>query len=395
MSNKLNEAIEIQDEYQLPEEELHRVRFAVQTFDVDRLVRLLQNKDLVIPSFRMSEDEIDLHGFQREFVWKKPQMDSFVESVLMKYPTQGIFLVEQSDDSHLVLDGQQRLTCLKYFKEGTYKAVDENGNIQEKRFILESKNVSSEFAELTYDTLPDRLRRAFDGYVFSATVIRTIPESGNKRAIYQIFERINSKGTLLNDHEIRIATYAGPIITFVEKLNASPEWREFYGKQDQRLKDHELITRILALYFMSHTYKSPMKSFMNEFYEVYGNRVSDIKSTDDDSNELVKARKKFLAVAKKINSSTFTSSPYGLKNLAWIDSTFVGLMELDSNELENLDMNNLYEELLKLASHVTKYDANQNVAEGNFRDEYSRHAAAKSSVEKRLANIRTILNELK
>jgi len=61
---------------------------------------------------------LEVEGFQRRFVWRRPQMDRFIESLLLGYPIPGIFLVQQSDKRYLVLDGQQRLTTLtKYYDD--------------------------------------------------------------------------------------------------------------------------------------------------------------------------------------------------------------------------------------------------------------------------------------
>jgi hypothetical protein len=65
-------------------------------FDVHGLVRRLENNDIVIPTFDPDQPtESGLEGFQRRFVWRKPQMDRFIESLLLGYPVPGVFLVEE------------------------------------------------------------------------------------------------------------------------------------------------------------------------------------------------------------------------------------------------------------------------------------------------------------
>jgi hypothetical protein len=65
-------------------------------FPVDGLVKRLDNKDILIPTFDpdISDTASDLVGFQRDFVWTKPQSDRFVESLLLGFPVPGIFLVQ-------------------------------------------------------------------------------------------------------------------------------------------------------------------------------------------------------------------------------------------------------------------------------------------------------------
>src|SRR5690348_3139591 len=62
-------------------------------FDVEGLVRRLQRNDIVIPTFGHGDTSVETAGFQRDFVWRKPQMDRFIESLLLGYPVPGIFLV--------------------------------------------------------------------------------------------------------------------------------------------------------------------------------------------------------------------------------------------------------------------------------------------------------------
>jgi hypothetical protein len=95
-----------------PEAQASQVVYSGQDFDVVGLIRRLQNDDILIPTFGHEDVRIETAGFQRSFVWNRPQMDKFIESILLGYPIPGIFLVKQPDKRYLVLDGQQRLSTL-------------------------------------------------------------------------------------------------------------------------------------------------------------------------------------------------------------------------------------------------------------------------------------------
>ncbi|OKH61440.1 hypothetical protein EB74_20255 [Mycobacterium sp. SWH-M5] len=104
-------------------------------YPVDGLVKRLKRRDIVVPSFDPLFDESDeVRPFQRSFVWSRPQMDRFVESLLLGLPVPGIFLVRDRDNKLLVLDGQQRLRTLHAFYSGFH---------DDKRFRL--KNVQQPF----------------------------------------------------------------------------------------------------------------------------------------------------------------------------------------------------------------------------------------------------------
>ena len=64
-------------------------------YPVDGLVKRLNQGDIVVPLFRLDpEPGQSTVGFQREFVWTKPQADHFIESLLLGLPVPGIFLVK-------------------------------------------------------------------------------------------------------------------------------------------------------------------------------------------------------------------------------------------------------------------------------------------------------------
>lgn len=224
-------------------------------FDVEGLVRRLNRGDVIVPTFGHKRDlPIETARFQRGFVWTRPQMDRFIESLLLEYPIPGIFLVRQADKRYLVLDGQQRLSTLAAFYSGLH---------EKREFALH--NVANEFKGLTYETLPAELRRTLDSTFIQATIVETDGSTESLDAVYQVFERLNSGGTQLTPHEIRVALYAGPFIEFLTTLNDDPSWRDLYGRKSPRLRDQEVVLRVVALYVSPGTYKRPLKKFLNDF----------------------------------------------------------------------------------------------------------------------------------
>ncbi|MEU0492046.1 DUF262 domain-containing protein [Nocardiopsis sp. NPDC006139] len=253
------------------EAEAKPVTYTGTDFDVEGLVRRLGRGDIVIPTFGHGDPSLETAGFQRGFVWRRPQMDRFIESLLMGYPIPGIMLVEQTDRRYLVLDGQQRLRTMAAFYEGVHAG---------REFVLD--NVAAEFKGLKYKTLRPEQRRQMDNTFIQATIVKTDGTQESLEAIYQVFERLNSGGTQLTPHEIRIALYPGMLVDFLEDLNQLPAWRGLYGARSPRLRDQELILRIIALYINIDGYFRPQKKFLNEFLGKHRNmegiEEGDIKS---------------------------------------------------------------------------------------------------------------------
>lgn len=221
-------------------------------YPVDGLVKRLGNDDIVVPSFDPGHElATDVEAFQRKFVWTKLQCDRFVESLLLGFPVPGIFLVQQNNKRLLVLDGQQRLLTLAAFYSGV---------LNKKEFSLE--HVQPEYVGATYKTLDEESRRTLDDAIIHATVIRKTKNAQDLASVYSLFERLNSGGTQLSPHEIRVALAPGPLMYLIRDLNNVPAWRSVFGNPSKALKDQELILRFLAMRFARETYKSPMKDFL-------------------------------------------------------------------------------------------------------------------------------------
>lgn len=222
-------------------------------YPVDGLVKRLTQGDIVVPLFRLEpEPGQSTVGFQREYVWTKPQADHFIESLLLGLPVPGIFLVKESNGKHLVLDGQQRLRTLESFYDGLF---------QGKEYKLET--VQEKWRDKTYKTLHADDRRRLDDSIIHATVVRQDEPTEDQSSIYLIFERLNSGGTFLQPQEIRVALYHGQFASLLSKLNDNAKWRALYGKKSPRLKDLELILRFFSMYFYASKYERPMKDFLN------------------------------------------------------------------------------------------------------------------------------------
>jgi hypothetical protein len=307
------------------------VNYSGQDFDVIGLIRRLGENDILIPSYGHGDNRIISAGFQRSFVWTRPQMDRFIESILLGYPIPGIFLVRQNDRRYLVLDGQQRLRTLKYFHDGLPDG---------KEFTLH--NVADQFKGLTYSKLSENQRRLFNDTFIQATIVVSDNTPVSLEAIYQIFERLNAGGTQLTPHEIRVALFAGSFIDFVEKLNQDANWRRLYGKKSPRLRDQELVLRIIALYNNEADYRRPLKAFLNKFVAEHR------QEKGDDLEATIGTRFRRSAELLAAGDAAGALRLGGAQiNSALTEAVFVGLMRrLDQgDQLDHVRVGNLMGEL--------------------------------------------------
>jgi hypothetical protein len=63
-------------------------------------------------------------------------------------------------------------------------------------------------------------------------------------------------------------------IDFVADLNRSNAWRRLYGAVSPRLRDQELVLRVIALFVTPGTYRRPQKQYLNSFAGAHRDCVS-------------------------------------------------------------------------------------------------------------------------
>lgn len=308
-----------------------RVTFATQDMSIDALVKRLNRKSMLVPQFGGQDALVQVPGFQRGFVWSKAQMDKFIESLLLGYPVPGIFLVKQEDDNRmLILDGQQRLITLQRFYGGLHDG---------KEFTL--NYVGDEFKGLTYQTLDEALQFKLDDSYMQATIVAADGSDEVNDSIFQIFERLNSGGTQLTPHEIRVALYAGNLMASIEGLNGNTDWRALFGGKSKRIRDHELIMRILALYTDSQSYNRPLKTYLNKFAR------KDRKTEIDSDPRGALFLDACAAINKQIGPRAFRRPGGAQVNTAQAEAVTIAVMESLKGGKTLTDLSDRFDSLIK------------------------------------------------
>jgi hypothetical protein len=303
------------------EDENPEVSYRSEDIDVYGLVRRIKHKSIYIPRFgeRQGPDN-DTEGFQREFIWTNKQIDRFIESIFLGYPIPAIFLVKLSDQRRIVLDGQQRLQALTMFHSDNHKIGNYHKNDGSGSYVL------AELSGKKFSNLSESEKLKFEDYIMQVITLEATPRD-NKNAIYNIYERINSGGTPLTAHEIRVALYAGEVVRKISELNDYGNWREIYSQNfNKRLRDHELVSRVLALYEGYEKYMKPLKKFLNDYY-----MNSNESSENLDKSSLVFKRACDVIVDSGVGRSAMRPRDDNRINIAWFDSFMVAVMR-------NIDM---------------------------------------------------------
>ena len=276
------------------------VRYTISSYGADMPIDGLVN--------RLKRGDIFVPRFQRNFVWTITQASRFIESLVLGLPVPGIFLFKEPETQRLmVVDGQQRLLTLQSFYQGVFG---------ERKFRL--TGVSNEFNQKTYESLPPEAQRYLNDSILHATIFQQIEPGNDRSSVYSVFERLNTGGTQLSQQELRACVYHGGLNDLLSDLANNPHWRDLYGAKGHRKKDEEIILRFLSLYYCLESYERPMKQFLNNFMEKYG---------QSDKRKLKEFRKTFErtveAAAKILTRKALR--PERALNVSVADAVLVGL----------------------------------------------------------------------
>ena len=220
-------------------------------------------------------------AFQRNSVWNDKAKSKLIETFLLKLPVPPVFLYKNKNAQHEIIDGYQRIKTIHDFIEDNY--------------VL--KHLNSKYNGLTFSQLSDIEKSDFETKMLNCIIIEDIDERPNREALYEIFARLNSGGTNLNNMEIRRAIGWGKFLSQIEEVSTTDEWEKIWGnKKAKRYEDIELILRILA--FSEKKYDKPMKEFLNDYLE---------ENKDRDKNVLIN---KFQQALKRILNDFKETKPF-------------------------------------------------------------------------------------
>ncbi len=137
--------------------------------------------------------------FQRGFVWTSEHMENFIKTILEGYPFPEIYISQKGIDletlstQNVVVDGQQRLTTIKRYIEGTHGF---------------EKNIPK-FADLSNTNKTD-----FLNYDVTVRDLKDV----SPEIMIDIFQRINSTKFTLTAIEINNAIYNGQFIKCAKEI---------------------------------------------------------------------------------------------------------------------------------------------------------------------------------
>ncbi len=227
--------------------------------DIDQRKIIWQAKDFSIREFLTMKNNGELilqPIYQRNFVATDFIASKLVESILLDVPIPAVYLAEEQDGSYSVIDGQQRLTSFLSYLEGKFP--------DSKPFKLSGLKVLSELNRKLFIELDSEFQKKIRSTTIHSIIIK---RESNPDIKFEIFERLNTGSTKLNEDEIRNTVYRGRYIELLSELSGNPTFHDLIQKDNfkKRMIYRGMILRFLALSEKSYlNYKSSMKQFSNK-----------------------------------------------------------------------------------------------------------------------------------
>ena len=307
-----------------------------------------QAKDFSIREFLTMKNDGELilqPIYQRNFVATDLIASKLIESLLLDVPIPVVYLAEEQDGSYSVIDGQQRLTSFLSFLEGKFP--------DSRPFKLLGLKVLSELNRKLFVDLESELQKKIRSSTIHSIIIK---KESNPDIKFEIFERLNTGSTKLNEDEIRNTVYRGNYIELLAELSENSVFHSLVKKDNfkKRMIYRGMILRFFALSEKSYiNYKSSMKQFSNKELrdnrELSAGKVKEYKSRFEHCIDLVKTVFGENAFRRYIPGSDDEQGKWASTqiNMALFDLQMVGFVNYSKNDvLANADA--IREELLTL-----------------------------------------------
>lgn len=212
------------------------------------------------------DEELDIHPeFQRVFRWSDYQKTKLIESIMLNIPIPQIFVSQREDGTWDVIDGVQRLSTIFQFV-GILK--DEEGkNIQP--LILEATDDLPSFAGMKWQgdgelSFTKEQQLTLKRARLDVIIIKKESDTNTK---YELFQRLNTGGSLLSDQEVRsclVIMSNRNIYELIDKLSKNASYEKclkISARKSGEQYDQEMIVRLLVADHIDWNIISKYKDF--------------------------------------------------------------------------------------------------------------------------------------
>lgn len=190
-------------------------------------------------------NELFIPSYQRGFVWEIDRQSKFIESLLLGLPIPFFFTADNNGRLEIV-DGSQRLRTLEAFFNN--------------ELILEGLEKLTELNGFRFkDLMLSRQRR------FGRRTIRLIAltEKADWEVRKDLFGRINTTSTLLEDMELRRGMFEGKFYDFIKECSENIKFKLLCPISEKRATREERPEFVLRFFAYSENYQNFVHSVVN------------------------------------------------------------------------------------------------------------------------------------
>ena len=237
-------------------------------------------------------------AFQRRNAWNDDKRSKLIESIMIGYPVPEIILAEDMERKRtfIVIDGKQRiLTLAGFINPEKYKYWDNPK--------LKGLKILKDFNGKTYQDFNSNfeIKTEFENSSLRCSVITNYKnKNGDDSVLYDLFYRLNSGSVKLSTQELRQSLYIGDFSNWLISITSIKSEIHQVMKlsmADKRMRDAEMLLRLLAFKMNAKQYKGNLKQFLDDSMRDFNSNWVKLQQTiEDNYKEIIEALKKLHAV---------------------------------------------------------------------------------------------------
>lgn len=309
------------------------------SLSIGEIVNMYRDGDLIVNP-----------NFQRIFRWSLRQKTRLIESILMDIPMPSIFVYQNEAGRWEVVDGVQRISTILEFM-GYLR--DENEEFLPSVNLEKTRKIPA-LENLKWKDIPIEPHQLdFKRYRLEVKIIKN---TSDKHAKFEVFQRLNTGGSLLSGQELRNSMLIMANINFYDwliELAESIDFKNTINLTDRWIEEkyhQELVLRVFT--FDSYEFK---KGKIDDFIDdavLYGNDDSILSKVEQGTFDLEIEKAKFFKTFYLLNQikgeHVFQKIGRGQQFLeSYFAIISVGLYHnIDLYDIDNVeDINNLTQKI--------------------------------------------------
>lgn len=212
--------------------------------------------------------------YQRFFVWDHERQSRLIESLLLGIPVPDLFMAYDAEgqDAWEVVDGVQRVTSIIGFLDPENKQLDDDVREKLTRKLTGLKKLTKLNGK-SYEQLDQRVKNFLDDRFLKIVLLNDKSQSSVK---YELFERLNTGGIILEDQEIRNVVYRGSFTEMLHKLAASEKFSQLVRDKGMGAsKREEYVLKFFAYRDWYQEFEHSVVDFLKDYTKAMHSEFSE------------------------------------------------------------------------------------------------------------------------